>query len=221
MAKKEQQQKKPPQPAPKKDAKKEKGQAAAPAASAGPQVKVPEPRLKKIYKQTVLPKLMEKFGYSSVMQAPRITKIVINMGTGTGDKDPKHLENSMRDMQLIAGQKPVATVAKKAISNFRLRKGMKIGCMVTLRGNQMYAFFDKLCTVVFPRIRDFQGLNPNSFDGRGNYAVGLKEQLVFPEIPYDTFDRVRGMDIVVCTSAKTDDEARFLLKELGMPLRES
>ncbi|MFN3684571.1 MAG: 50S ribosomal protein L5 [Fimbriimonadaceae bacterium] len=221
MAKKEQQQKKPPQPAPKKDAKKEKGQAAPAVASSGPQVKLPEPRLKKIYKETVLPKLMEKFGYSSVMQAPKITKIVINMGTGTGDKDPKHLENSMRDMQLIAGQKPVATVAKKAISNFRLRKGMKIGCMVTLRGNQMYAFFDKLCTVVFPRIRDFQGLNPNSFDGRGNYAVGLKEQLVFPEIPYDTFDRVRGMDIVVCTSAKTDEEARFLLKELGMPLRES
>lgn len=221
MAKKEQQQKKPPQPAPKKDAKKEKAQAAAPVASAGPQVKLPEPRLKRIYKESVLPKLMEKFGYSSVMQAPKITKIVINMGTGTGDKDPKHLENSMRDMQLIAGQKPVATVAKKAISNFRLRKGMKIGCMVTLRGNQMYAFFDKLCTVVFPRIRDFQGLNPNSFDGRGNYAVGLKEQLVFPEIPYDTFDRVRGMDIVVCTSAKTDEEARFLLKELGMPLRES
>ncbi|MEJ5170601.1 MAG: 50S ribosomal protein L5 [Fimbriimonadales bacterium] len=220
MAKKEQQ-KKPPQPAPKKDSKKEKGGPSPAVASSGPQAKLPEPRLKKIYKETVLPRLMEKFGYSSVMQAPKITKIVINMGTGTGDKDPKHLENSMRDMQLIAGQKPVATVAKKAISNFRLRKGMKIGCMVTLRGNQMYAFFDKLCTVVFPRIRDFQGLNPNSFDGRGNYAVGLKEQLVFPEIPYDTFDRVRGMDIVVCTSAKTDEEARFLLKELGMPLRES
>jgi large subunit ribosomal protein L5 len=188
----------------------------APAAA----VKLPAPRLKKVYKETVQAKLMEQFGYSSVMQAPRLSKIVINMGTGSSEKEPKHLENSLRDMQLIAGQKPVTTIAKQAISNFRLRKGMKVGCMVTLRGDRAYHFFDKLATVVLPRIRDFQGLSPNSFDGRGNYALGLKEQLVFPEIPYDTFDRIRGMDIVICTTAKTDDEARAFLKGMGLPLRE-
>lgn len=214
-----QDQKKPQQP-PKKDAgKKEKGGSKAAVAS-GPQPKLPEPRLKRVYQESVLPKLMEQFKYSTVMQAPKLAKIVINMGTGTGEKDPKHLENSIRDLQLVTGQKPVATVAKKAISNFRLRKGMKVGCMVTLRGNQMYSFFDKLSTVVLPRIRDFQGLSANSFDGRGNYSLGLKEQLVFPEIPYDTFDRIRGMDIVICTTAKTDEEARVFLKSMGLPLRE-
>lgn len=195
----------------KKETKKE-----APAAPA----KLPAPRLRKIYADTVRPKLVEQFGYTSVMQAPRLLKIVINMGTGNSDKDTKHLENSLRDLQSITGQRPVTTVAKKAISNFRLRKGMKVGCMVTLRGDRAYHFFDKLATVVLPRIRDFQGLSPNSFDGRGNYALGLKEQLVFPEIPYDTFDRIRGMDIVICTTAKTDDEARAFLKGMGFPLRE-
>jgi len=195
----------------KKDSKKE--EAAAPAT-------LPAPRLRKVYKETVQPKLMEQFGYTSVMQAPRLSKIVINMGTGTSEKDAKHLENSVRDMQLIAGQKPVTTIAKKAISNFRLRKGAKVGCMVTLRGDRAYHFFDKLATVVLPRIRDFQGLSPNSFDGRGNYALGLKEQLVFPEIPYDSFDRIRGMDVVICTTARTDDEARAFLKGMGLPLRE-
>ena len=154
------------------------------------------------------------------MQIPRLDKIVINMGTGTGEKDPKHLENSIRDMTLIAGQKPVVTTAKKAISNFKLREGMKVGCKVTLRGDRAWHFFDKLTTVVLPRIRDFQGLSPKSFDGRGNYALGLKEQLVFPEIPYDTFDRIRGMDIIICTTAKNDEEARAFLKEMGFPLRE-
>jgi len=181
---------------------------------------LPEPRLKKKYKDEVLPKLREQFKYKSVMQVPKLDKIVINMGTGAGDKDPKHLENSVRDMTLISGQKPIVTTAKKAISNFKVREGMKIGCKVTLRGARALHFFDKLATVVLPRIRDFQGLSAKSFDGRGNYALGLKEQLVFPEIPYDTFDRIRGMDIVICTTAKTDEEARVFLKAMGLPLRE-
>jgi large subunit ribosomal protein L5 len=190
------------------------------AIETGPSGKLPAPRLKKIYKDTVLPKLMEQFGYTSVMQAPKLDKIVINMGTGSSEKDPKHLENSIRDMALISGQKPVVTTARKAISNFKLREGMKIGAKVTLRGDRAYHFLDKLATVVLPRIRDFQGLSPKSFDGRGNYALGLKEQLVFPEIPYDTFDRIRGMDIIICTTAKTDEESRVFLKAMGMPIRD-
>lgn len=187
--------------------------------TAGP-VTLPKPRLRQRYKDEVLPKLQEQYKYKSIMQAPRLEKIVINMGTGAGDKDPKHLENSVRDMTLISGQKPVITVAKKAISNFKVREGMKIGCKVTLRGDRMYHFFDKLANVVLPRIRDFQGLSPRSFDGRGNYALGLKEQLVFPEIPYDTFDRIRGMDIIICTTANTDEESRVFLKSLGLPIRD-
>lgn len=188
--------------------------------SEGGPVALPTPRLKAIYKEQVAPKLIQEFGYKSPMQAPRLIKVVLNMGTGTGEKDPKHLENSVRDMTLIAGQKPVVTIAKKAISNFKLRQGMKIGCKVTLRGDRAYHFLDRLCTVVLPRIRDFQGLPAKSFDGRGNYALGLKEQLVFPEIPYDSFDRQRGMDIVICTTAKTDQEAWSFLKQMGLPLRE-
>jgi large subunit ribosomal protein L5 len=191
-----------------------------PEGASGAVAKLPMPRLRKIYKDKVMPKLMETYKYDSVMQVPKLDKIVINMGTGNGEKDPKHLENSMRDLALIAGQKPVATIAKKAVSNFKIREGMKIGCKVTLRGDRALHFFDRLCTVVLPRIRDFQGVSPKSFDGRGNYALGLKEQLVFPEIPYDTFDRLRGMDIIICTTAKTDDEARLFLKEMGMPLRD-
>ena len=190
------------------------------AIETGPSGKLPEPRLKKVYKDTVIPKLMEQFGYTSVMQAPKLDKIVINMGTGSSEKDPKHLENSVRDMALISGQKPVVTTARKAISNFKLREGMKVGAKVTLRGDRAYHFLDKLATVVLPRIRDFQGLSPKSFDGRGNYALGLKEQLVFPEIPYDTFDRIRGMDIIICTTAKTDEESRVFLKAMGLPLRD-
>lgn len=182
--------------------------------------RTPPSRLRKKYKDEVAPKLQEQFNYKSPMQLPKLEKIVINMGTGTGDKDPKHHENSIRDLTLISGQKPVATVAKRAISNFKLRAGMKVGCKVTLRGDRMMHFFDKLANVVLPRIRDFQGLSPNSFDGRGNYALGLKEQLVFPEIPYDSFDRIRGMDIVICTTAKTDEEARVFLKAMGLPLRD-
>ncbi len=179
------------------------------------------PRLKAKYAKEVVPKLQTQFNYKSSMQVPKLEKIVINMGTGSTDKSgDKHLENSVRDMALISGQKPVITRARKAISNFKVRENMTVGCKVTLRGERMYHFFDKLATVVLPRIRDFQGLSAKSFDGRGNYALGLKEQLVFPEIPYDTFDRIRGMDIIICTSAKTDDEARVFLKEMGLPLRE-
>lgn len=181
---------------------------------------LPTPRLREKYKTDVLPKLQEQFKYKSVMQVPKLDKIVINMGTGSTDKDSKHIENSIRDLTLISGQKPITTHAKKAISNFKLREGMKVGCKVTLRGDQMYHFFDRLATVVLPRIRDFQGLSAKSFDGRGNYAIGLKEQLVFPEIPYDTFDRIRGMDIVFCTTAKTDEEAHVFLKAMGLPIRE-
>lgn len=181
---------------------------------------LPAPRLKQIYRESVVPKLKEQFGFKTIMQVPRLDKIVINMGTGNPDKDAKHLENSIRDLQLIAGQKAMVTTAKKAISNFKLREGMKVGCKVTLRGDRAYHFLDKLATVVLPRIRDFQGLSPKSFDGRGNYALGLKEQLVFPEIPYDTFDRIRGMDVIICTTAKNDEEARAFLKLMGMPLRE-
>ena len=181
---------------------------------------VPKSRLREHYRDTVLPALMKEFDYKTPMQAPRLTKIVVNMGVGDSIKDGKQLDNSVRDMKIITGQAPVVTTAKKAISNFRLRQGMKIGAKVTLRGDRMYHFLDKLMTVVFPRLRDFQGLNPKSFDGRGNFAVGLKEQLVFPEISYDTFDKIRGMDIVVCTTASNDGEARSLLRKMGMPIRE-
>lgn len=198
-------------------AKKEKPGKAGDNIERGQSVGLPSPRLKKVYREHAAPKLQEQYGYSSSMELPRLEKIVLNMGTGS---DEKHLENSIRDMALITGQKPIVTTAKKAIANFRLREGMKIGCKVTLRGDRAYHFLDKLATVVLPRIRDFQGLSPKSFDGRGNYALGLKEQLVFPEIPYDTFDRIRGMDIVICTTAKTDDEARSFLKLMGMPIRD-
>lgn len=183
----------------------------------GPQGALPAPRLKKIYSDTVLPKLMEEFKYTTVMQAPKMTKVVVNMGTGIDDKE---LESAIRDMTKITGQRPVSTTSRKSISNFKLREGMKIGCRVTLRGARMYHFFDKLCTVALPKLRDFQGLSPKSFDGRGNYSLGLKEQLVFPEIDYDSFDKIRGMDITICTTAQTDAEARFFLKQMGLPLRE-
>jgi len=182
--------------------------------------KLPLPRLKQVYRDQVLPNLVQQFSYTTPMEAPKLDKIVINMGTGNGEKDNKHLDNSIRDLTLISGQKPVVTIAKKAISNFKVRQGMKIGCKVTLRGDRAYHFLDKLATVVLPRIRDFQGLSPKSFDGRGNYALGLKEQLVFPEIPYDTFDRIRGMDIVICTTAKNDEESRAFLKGMGLPIRD-
>lgn len=184
-------------------------------------ITLPAPRLREKYSKDVIPLMQERFKYKSVMQVPKLDKIVINMGTGSKEKNgDKHLENSVRDMMLISGQKPIVTKSKVAISNFKLRENMDVGCKVTLRGARMYHFFDKLATVVLPRIRDFQGLSPKSFDGRGNYALGLKEQLVFPEIPYDTFDRIRGMDIIICTTARTDEESRVFLKSMGLPLRE-
>jgi large subunit ribosomal protein L5 len=184
---------------------------------AGAQGKLPPARLRKIYRETVVPRLMEQFKFSSVMQVPRLTKVVVNMGTGNEEKE---LDKSMVDMQVITGQKPVSTVARKSVSNFKVREGMKVGCRVTLRGDRAYHFLDKLCTVALPRIRDFQGLSPKSFDGRGNYSLGLKEQLVFPEIDYDSFDKIRGMDITICTTAKNDEEGRAFLKLMGLPLRD-
>lgn len=183
----------------------------------GPQGKLPPARLRKVYQDKVLPALMEQFKYSSNMQAPRLVKVVVNMGTGNEEKE---LDKSMQDMMIITGQKPVSTTARKSVSNFKVREGMKVGCRVTLRGDRAYHFLDKLATVALPRIRDFQGLSPNSFDGRGNYSLGLKEQLVFPEIDYDSFDKIRGMDVTICTTAKNDEEGRAFLKLMGMPIRE-
>jgi large subunit ribosomal protein L5 len=179
------------------------------------------PRLRQHYEQVVRPELQRQFGYKNPMQIPKLEKIVINMGVGKGEQEPKTLENAMRDLALISGQKPVATVAKRAISNFRIRKGHRIGCKVTLRGNRRYVFLEKLIHIVLPRIRDFHGLSPHSFDGRGNYSLGLREQTLFPEIVYDQIDRIRGMDITLCTTARTDEEALALLKALGLPFRSS
>jgi large subunit ribosomal protein L5 len=177
------------------------------------------PRLRTHYEQVVRPQLQQQFNYKNPMQIPRLEKIVINMGVGKGEQEPKQLENAVRDLALISGQKPVVTTAKKAISNFRLRQGHRIGCKVTLRGDRMYIFMEKLINVVLPRIRDFGGISPRSFDGRGNYSMGLREQILFPEIVYDQVDRLRGMDITFCTTAKTDEEAFALLKAMGMPFR--
>ncbi len=177
------------------------------------------PRLRLHYEQVVRPELQRQFGYKNPMQIPKLEKIVINMGVGRGEQEPKTLENAMRDLALISGQKPVATIAKRSISNFRIRRGHRIGCKVTLRGNRMYVFLEKLINIVLPRIRDFHGLSPRSFDGRGNYSLGLREQTLFPEIVYDQIDRIRGMDITLCTTARTDEEALALLKALGLPFR--
>ena len=176
-------------------------------------------RLKDKYISEVAPALQEKFKYSSPMQIPKVDKIVLNMGVGEVKDNPKALESAMRDMGIIAGQKPVATVSSKSIAAFTLREGMKIGCKVTLRGDNMYYFLDKLVSLALPRVRDFRGINPNSFDGHGNYAMGIKEQLMFPEIDYDKIDKIRGMDIIIVTTAGTDEEAFELLKLMGMPFR--
>lgn len=174
-------------------------------------------RLKATYNEQVLPALVEKFQYKSVMQAPKIEKIVINMGVGEAKENAKFLENAVEEMTIIAGQKPVVTKARKSISNFKLREGMAVGCKVTLRGEHMYEFFDKLVNIALPRVRDFRGVSKTSFDGRGNYALGIKEQLIFPEINYDKIDKIRGMDIIITTTANTDEEARELLRLMGMP----
>ena len=176
-------------------------------------------RLKEKYTSEVVPALQEKFKYSSSMQIPKVDKIVLNMGVGEVKDNPKALEAAMRDMGLIAGQKPIATVATKSIAAFKLREGMKIGCKVTLRGENMYYFLDKLISLALPRVREFRGISHNSFDGRGNYAMGIKEQLMFPEIDYDKIDKIRGMDIIIVTTAGTDEEAFELLKLMGMPFR--
>ena len=174
-------------------------------------------RLKEKYRNVVVPNLMKKFNYKSVMQAPKIEKVVINMGVGEGATNAKAIDSAMEDLQLITGQKPVVTRAKKSIAGFKIRKGMPIGVKVTLRGDRMYYFLDKLFHVALPRVRDFRGVSDKSFDGRGNYTLGLREQLIFPEIDYDKIDKIRGMDVVIVTTAKTDEEAKELLAELGMP----
>lgn len=175
------------------------------------------PRLKDKYLSEVAKAMMEKFGYKNVMEIPRLEKVVLNMGVGEAVANPKVMDAAIADMTLIAGQKPVVTRAKKSIATFKIRQNMPIGVKVTLRGARMFYFLDKLMNVALPRVRDFRGVNPNSFDGRGNYSMGVKEQLIFPEIDYDKIDKVRGMDIIVVTTAKTDEEARELLKLLGMP----
>ena len=175
------------------------------------------PNLKKLYQDEVAPALMQKFGYKSTMQIPRLEKIVINVGCSEARENAKVLDAVVSDLTAITGQKAVITHAKKSVANFKLREGMPIGAKVTLRGNKMWEFLDRLFNVALPRVRDFQGINPNSFDGRGNYALGIKEQLIFPEIEYDKIDKIRGMDIVMCTTAQTDEEARELLKLIGAP----
>ena len=174
-------------------------------------------RLQEKYNKEVAPALMEKFGYKNVMELPKLDKIVLNMGIGDARENPKGLEKAVEELELITGQKPVITKARKSVANFKLREEMPIGSKVTLRADKMNYFMDKLVSVSLPRVRDFRGVNPNSFDGRGNYALGVKEQLIFPEIEYDKIDKVRGMDIIFVTTAKTDEEARELLKLLGMP----
>ena len=174
-------------------------------------------RLRELYKQEVAPALMSKFSYKSVMQIPKLEKIVINVGAGEARDNSKVIDAIMSDIAAITGQRPVVCTARKSVANFKLREGMKIGVKVTLRGNKMYEFLDRLLNVALPRVRDFRGINPNSFDGRGNYALGIKEQLIFPEIEYDKVDKVRGMDVIFVTTAKTDEEARELLRLFNMP----
>lgn len=178
-------------------------------------------RLKKQYNEEIRPSLVESYEYSSVMQAPRIEKVVVNMGVGDAVTNTKALDDAVEELTTLSGQKPVITKAKKSIAGFKLREGMPIGAKVTLRDERMYDFLDKLINVALPRVRDFQGINPNAFDGRGNYTLGVKEQLIFPEINYDSVNRVRGMDIVIVTTAESDEEGRSLLAQFGMPFRKS
>ncbi|MGZ4030672.1 MAG: 50S ribosomal protein L5 [Tumebacillaceae bacterium] len=178
-------------------------------------------RLQEMYKNEVVPAMMQKFNYQSVMQVPKLDKIVINMGLGEAVANSKALDAAVEDLQLISGQKPVVTKAKKSIAGFKIREGMPIGAKVTLRGDRMYYFLDKLYNVALPRVRDFRGISPKAFDGRGNYTLGLKEQLIFPEVEYDKIDKVRGMDIIFVTTANTDEEAREFLKLMGAPFRQA
>ena len=177
-------------------------------------------RLKEKYEKEIAPAMMEQFKYKSPMEIPKLEKIVINMGLGEVKENPKAIDSAMADLMLITGQKPVVTTAKKSVAAFKVRAGMNIGCKVTLRSTRMYAFADKLMNITLPRIRDFHGVPANSFDGRGHYALGIKEQIIFPEIEYDKVDRVRGMDVIFVTTAKTDEEAKALLKMMGMPFEQ-
>ena len=174
-------------------------------------------RLKEMYKNEIVDAMTKKFGYKNVMEVPKLDKIVINMGVGEAKDNAKVLESAVSDMERITGQKAVVTKAKNSVANFKIREGQSIGCKTTLRGDKMYEFLDRLVNLALPRVRDFRGVNPNSFDGRGNYALGIKEQLIFPEIEYDKIDKVRGMDVIVVTTAKTDEEARELLRLFNMP----
>ena len=174
-------------------------------------------RLKETYQNEIVDAMIKKFGYKNIMEVPKLDKIVINMGVGEAKENAKILESAMKDLEIIAGQKPITTKAKNSIANFKIREGMPIGCKVTLRGEKMYEFLDRLVNLALPRVRYFRGVNPNAFDGRGNYALGIKEQLIFPEIEYDKVDKVRGMDIIFVTTANTDEEARELLTQFNMP----
>jgi large subunit ribosomal protein L5 len=205
---------------PDKQAKGAKGEAAVKAASpAAPRPKDYKPRMKTHYEKVVREALSKKFAYQNPMQVPKLEKIVLNMGVGEAVNDRKKVESATNDLALIAGQRPVQTRARKAIATYKLREGMPIGAKVTLRGDRMYEFLDRLVTIALPRVKDFRGLNPKSFDGRGNYACGLKEHIVFPEIDYDKVDEIWGLDVIVCTSAQTDDEARELLRGFNFPFR--
>ena len=174
-------------------------------------------RLKEIYQNEIVDALMKKFGYKNILEVPKIEKVVINMGVGEAKENVKLLDAAVKDLEIITGQKAVITKAKNSIANFKIREGMPIGCKVTLRGDKMYEFVDRLINLALPRVRDFRGVNPNAFDGRGNYALGIREQLIFPEIEYDKIDKIRGMDVVFVTTAKTDEEARELLTQFNMP----
>ena len=204
--------------APKKEAPR-KEVAGAPKPATGPQLPAPPARLAIHYRDKVVPELMKKFGYKTVMQVPRIKKITLNMGVGETVNDKKVLDHAVADMTRIAGQKPVVTKTRKSIANFKVRAGYPVGCMVTLRGARMYEFLDRLVNIAIPRIRDFRGVSNRAFDGRGSYSLGVKEQIIFPEIEYDKIDALRGMDIAINTSAKTDDEARALLSAFRFPFR--
>lgn len=176
-------------------------------------------RLYEQYKNEITPRMMEKFQYKNVMQVPHIDRVVVNIGVGEAIQNPKALDGAISDLQLITGQRPVVTKARKSIAGFKLREGMSIGCKVTLRGKRMYEFLDRLINLALPRVRDFRGISPDAFDGRGNYALGIKEQTIFPEIEYDKIDKIRGLEVNIVTTAKTDEEARELLKAMGMPFR--
>jgi large subunit ribosomal protein L5 len=176
-------------------------------------------RLKTYYQETIVPKLKEQFSYTNIHQVPKVVKVTVNRGLGEASQNAKALESSLKELAVITGQKPVVTRAKKAIAGFKIRQGMPIGIMVTLRAEKMYAFLDRLINLALPRIRDFRGVSPKSFDGRGNYSIGIKEQLIFPEIDYDKIEQIRGLEVAIITTAETDEEGRALLKEMGMPFR--